>query len=257
MKVFHVIFVFLCFCNSSIASEKLVVASDIWCPYICDDKQSPGYIVELVRDVLQQNNIDFKFESLPLARAMQFAASNQVDMVLGLTNKHITEHKLAKSSLSVGQVSLDYFVATDNPWRYASHQELIKYLGKDKKIGIVKGYSYGDFFNALIKSKPELFYVSHGNSPLEINLNLLNLGRIDILIGNNNTVSYNAGPESRLNLVHAGNDDEIGLIYVGFAPYIKPAIIQMLDQGIVDYRKSGKLKILLDKYGITDWQSHM
>jgi polar amino acid transport system substrate-binding protein len=236
---------------------KLTVASDSWCPYICDDQQSPGYIVELVRDVFQQNNINFKFESLPLARAMRFAESNQIDIVLGLTKEQIVEHKLGKSSLSVGRTSLDFFVTADNPWRYNSNAELIKYLGQNKKIGIIKSYNYGDFFNALIKSKPELFYVSHGNSPLEINLNLLNLGRIDILIGNNNTVSYNAGPESRLNLVHAGNDDEIGLIYVGFAPYIKPAIIQMLDQGIVDYRKSGKLKILLDKYGITDWQSHM
>jgi polar amino acid transport system substrate-binding protein len=255
MKYFCVILTFFYFCNLSWASVRLVVASDTWCPYICDDQQSPGYIVEIVRDIFHQNNISLKFESLPLARALQFVASNQTDIVLGLTEEQIIEHKLGKSQLSVGRPTLDYFVINGNPWRYTSNTELIKHLGDDKKIGIIKGYSYGEFFNNLIASRPHSFYVSHGNTPLDTNLNLLNAGRIDILIDNKYTVLFSAQPERRQNLVHAGTEGETGDIYVGFAPLLSTDYINMLDQGIIEYRKSGKLKVLLDKYNITDWQN--
>lgn len=266
MKFFCVTLTLLYFCNSSWASVRLVVASDTWCPYICDDQQSPGYIVEIVRDIFYQNNISLKFETLPLARAMQFVANNQTDMVLGLTEEQIVEHKLSKSQQSVGRPTLDYFVINGNPWRYTSNTELIKHLADDKKIGIIKGYSYGEFFNNLIESKPKYFYVSHGNAPLDTNLNLLNAGRIDILIDNKYTVLFSARSSAQpsaqpsaqaeliKNLVHAGTEGEAGGIYVGFAPRISTDYINLLDQGIIEYRKSGKLKVLLDKYGITDWK---
>jgi polar amino acid transport system substrate-binding protein len=258
MKFLYVTLTLLYFWNSSWASVRLVVASDTWCPYICDDQQSPGYIVEIVRDIFHQNNISLRFETLPLARAMQFVANNQTDMVLGLTEEQIIEYKLSKSQLSVGRPTLDYFVMNGNPWRYTSNTELIKHLGEDKKIGIIKGYGYGDFFNNLIESRPKYFYVSHGNTPLDTNLNLLNAGRIDILIDNKYTVLFSARsssqPELIKNLVHAGTGSESGGIYVGFAPHLSTDYINMLDQGIIEYRKSGKLKVLLDKYDITDWQ---
>jgi polar amino acid transport system substrate-binding protein len=262
MKFFYVILTLLYFCNSSWASVRLVVASDTWCPYICDDQQLPGYIVEIVRDIFHQNNISLRFETLPLARAIQFVANNQTDMVLGLTEEQIIEYKLSKSQLSVGRPTLDYFVINGNPWRYTSNTELIKHLGEDKKIGVIKGYSYSDFLNNLIESRPEYFYVSHGNAPLDTNLNLLNAGRIDILIDNKYTVLFSARssprsspqPELRKNLVHAGTGGESEGIFVGFAPHLSTDYINMLDQGIIEYRKSGKLKVLLDKYDITDWQ---
>jgi polar amino acid transport system substrate-binding protein len=260
MKFFCITLTLFYFCSSSWASVRLVVASDNWCPYICDDQQSPGYIVEIVRDIFHQNNISLKFETLPLARAMQFVANNQTDMVLGLTEEQIIEHKLSKSQLSVGRPTLDFFVINGNPWRYTSNTELIKHLADDKKIGIIKGYSYGEFFNNLIESRPKYFYVSHGNTPLDTNLNLLNAGRIDIIIDNKYTVLFSAqsSAQSELikNLVHAGTEGEGegGGIYVGFAPHLSTDYINMLDQGIIEYRKSGRLKVLLNKYGITDWK---
>jgi hypothetical protein len=45
-----------------------------------------------------------------------------------------------------------------------------------------------------------------------------------------------------------------GGIYVGFALHLSTDYINMLYQGIIEYRKSGKLKVFLNKYDITDWQ---
>lgn len=254
MKTFYTILALLYFCNSSLASVTLVVVSDTWCPYICDDPQSPGYIVELVRDVFKQKNIRINLESVSLARALYLTASNKTDMVLGVTEVQIIEHKLGINTLSVGRSRNDFFVNIGNPWRYTSHSELLNHLGDDKKIGVVKGYNYGDFFDKLMQSTPSIFQVSHGNSPLSTNINMLNAGRIEILIGNQHTVLHSTEPELRQNLIYAGTDNESKLIFVGFAPDIEPEYIKILDKGIIKYRKSGKLKILLDKYDIADWQ---
>jgi polar amino acid transport system substrate-binding protein len=238
-------------------AEKLTVGSDIWCPYICEDSQQPGYIVELVGDIYGQHNISLKFETIPLARALDLARQNEIDMVLALTDDHILEYQLIRNKVAIGSFSNDFFVYGNNTWRFTSINELVKKLEGGTKLGVIQGYTYGDEINTLIETQGRFFHISHGNNPLQDNLKMLEVGRLNIVLDSKNTVFYQAAKSKQQNLLYAGTEGKDVRLYLGYARKLALKYPDMLDQGIIEYRKSGKLKILLNKYGIYDWQTEV
>lgn len=246
-------FILLFFMSFPNKANTLKIASDIWCPYICEDKKNPGYIIELIYDIFEPHDINVEFDKAPLARGIKLVKSNEIDMVLGLTDEHITQNKLNKSNVSVGVFSNDFFVNGNNKWRFKSNSDLSIYLSSGSKIGIIKGYEYGNFINLLINEKPNYFHISHGGSPLLQNIDMLYKNRIDILLDTKNTVLYNTQSNNN-KLIYAGTQGDPVFLYIGLSDSINPEYKKMLDEGIVSFRKSGKLAILLNKYGISDWE---
>lgn len=238
----------------SIKAAQLNVASDIWCPYICEDPNNPGYIVELVNQIYAENNVTTRFETIPLARAINLAQKNQINLVLGLTKAHLKSNSLQNFSLSVGSFSNDLYVKKGNNWRFTSPKNLIDYLKKGNKVGIIRGYVYGEFFDLLFASNPEYFHVAHGDSPLLSNLEMLNMGRISILLDTKNTILHEASPHIKPNLVYAGTEGENVPLYIGFSPNTPSEYTDMLNNGIVSFRQTKRLNQLLNKYGIEDWK---
>jgi len=252
MHFFYLFFI-LIFTFSSNANT-LKVVSDIWCPYICEDYKNPGYIVELIRDIFAQNNINIKFEIVPLARAIKLTKNNKVDMVLALTDEHIIKNELNKNNISIGSFANDFFVAEGNRWRYISENDLSLFLSEGNKLGIIKGYEYGKYIHMLQKEKPEYFHMSHGESPLLMNIDMLNKKRINILLDTKNTVIFKMKNETN-KLIYAGTQGDNIPLYIGFSESISPKYKLLLDEGITHFRKSGKLAVILNKYGISDWET--
>ena len=107
---------FLVICASiftkPVQAKVLVVASDEWCPYICDDTHLPGFLVEIVTEIAASNGVTVKFALTPLARALDLSQKGEVDILLGLTLQHINDFKLQKSHLSFGGLYNDCLLYT-------------------------------------------------------------------------------------------------------------------------------------------------
>jgi len=242
-----------CFQNKTYAKE-IIMASDIWCPYICQDPQKPGYIVEMLNDILQEKQFIVRNETIPLARAIMLLKNDKVDIVLGLTQQHIDHHQLISSTMPVGIFANDFFVKSNNAWQFTSVAELAEYASKNHNIGIIKGYFYGQSIEELIAEKPNLFSYAHGDFPLNQNINRLMSGHIDIILDSKNAVLSEV---KRLNIAplnYAGTQGKSSQLYVALSKIIDVQLLQVIDQGIIDYRNSGKLDKLLTNYGISDWQ---
>lgn len=239
--------------NLSYAKE-ISVASDIWCPYICQDTLKPGYIVEMLSDILNKKNFTIKNETMPLARAIKFLKSGDIDIVLGLTQQHIDHHKLTYSNISVGDFANDFFVNNNNFWRFSTVEKLEEYASEGHKIGIIKGYLYGLEISKLIAKRPELFSYSYGNSPLYQNIERLKSARIDILLDSKNTVFSELKRLKTSALIYAGTQGTKEKLYIAISKTIDPQLLQIIEQGIIEYRRSGRLVRLLASYGISDWQ---
>ncbi len=242
-------------CSSSLTYAKdIIIASDIWCPYICQDAKKPGYIVEMMNDILADKKFHPKNEMMPLARAIKYLQSGDVDIVLGLTQQHIDHHLLIRSNMSVGTFANDFFVDSTNPWRYSTIEQLEEYANNDHPIGIIKGYFYGDVISELIAKNPNLFSYSHGNAPLQQNIKRLKSGRISILLDSKNTILNEVKRLNISTLSYAGTQGSESELYVGLSSNADKELLQIIDHGISQYRLSGKLDKLLENYGITDWQ---
>ncbi|SEL55372.1 polar amino acid transport system substrate-binding protein [Colwellia chukchiensis] len=56
------------------------------------------------------------------------------------------------------------------------------------------------------------------------------------------------------NIIHAGHQGKKTELYIAIANAKAARLQGILNSGIRDFRRSGKLKPLLTKYGLNDWQ---
>ena len=97
-----------------------------------------------------------------------------------------------------------------------------------------------------------------GDDALPKLLKMLQAGRIDAILEDVSVMSYalitNGVPSGQV--VSAGASGEANDLYIVFAPG-KENSKKYSDQfsaGIVELRKSGKLKQILDRYSVKDWK---
>ena len=241
----------LCFASLTCHGQTLKIASDDWCPYICDNKEKPGYIVEIIKKVMAEHRIDVEFEVMPLGRAFLEVENNHLDMVLALTEVHIKEHSLIASDVIIGDYANDFFVLSDNPFRFKNIDQL-----KSELLGVVESYEYGANLDAFIRLHPEKVHIAHGRSPLQQNINMLLKGRLSVVLDTKNTVQFFLHQQNISNVIYAGTQGPTAPLYIGFNPRLSnlPTLQQYLSNGLEELRTTGQLKQLLQRYGIADWQ---
>ena len=235
-------------------AKTLTVVSDEWCPYICDDRVLPGFLVEIVKEIARDNALEVKFTLMPLARALNLAQKGQVDILLALTSQHIAELQLQQSQLSFGGLYNDFYVRAINPWRFQSIAHLSATLKDNVILGTINGYHYGEQLNQLLKSNTAHVFPASGNSPLEKQLKMLQMGRLDILLDSRFTVQYQLSKLPKSSIIYAGSQGDFTPLFLGFSSLLSKEKVQLFDNGLMTLRQSGKLDTILAKYALTDWQ---
>lgn len=235
-------------------AKTLTVVSDEWCPYICDDRVLPGFLVEIVKEIARDNALAVKFTLMPLARALNLAQKGQVDILLALTSQHIADLQLQQSQLSFGCLYNDFYVRAGNPWRFQSIAHLSATLKDNAILGTINGYHYGEKLNQLLRSNTAHVFPASGNSPLAKQLKMLQMGRLDILLDSRFTVQYQLSTLTKSSIIYAGSQGDLTPLFLGFSSLLSKEQVQLFDNGLMTLRRSGKLDTILAKYALTDWQ---
>ncbi|WP_019029729.1 substrate-binding periplasmic protein [Colwellia piezophila] len=235
-------------------AKALTVVSDEWCPYVCDDRALPGFLVEIVHEIARDNALKIQFSLMPLARALKLAKKNKVDILLALTPQHIADFQLQKSQLSFGGLYNDFYVRAGHSWRFQSMTHLSSTLKDNAILGTINGYHYGEQLNQLLRSNTEHVYRASGYSPLKKLLKMLQMSRLDILIDSRFTVQYQLSKLSESPIIYAGTQGDFTPLFLGFSSLLSKEQVQLFDSGLMTLRQSGKLDAILAKYALTDWQ---
>jgi len=242
-----------------------VVASDEWCPYICDDTHLPGFLVEIVTEIAASNGVKVRFALTPLARALDLTKKGKIDILLGLTSQHIDDFQLKKSHLIFGGLYNDFYVRASDPWRFKSIIDLEVALKNNAILGTINGYEYGDNIGSLLKDNATHIFSASGNSPLQKQLKMLRLGRLDILLDSRFTVQYQlsklvnessqvkASGTPNSAIIYAGTEGDFTPLFLGFSPLLGKEQLQLFDNGLMNLRENGRLNKILAKYGVIDW----
>lgn len=239
---------------SQLQAKTFLIASDEWCPYVCDDDVLPGFLVEVLNEIADKNKLDTTFSFIPLARALSLSQKSEVDIVLALTQQHISNYKLQQSKQSFGGLYNDFYVLSDNNWRYKNTKDLAEELSKNNILGTISGYQYGDEISQLISTKQANVFAASGNSPLDKQLKMLHMGRVDIVLDSRFTVQYQLSKLPYTNIIHAGTQGTFTPLYLGYSSSMTDELIDTFDRGLLSLRASGRLAKILAKYGISDWQ---
>jgi len=234
-------------------AERLEVVADVWCPFNCQpDAPLPGYVVELLKAVFPDDNIDYRV--LPWKRALLQTRN-------GLSSAAIaaTQYMAVQEHLQIGQESIGYsydclYVAAGSPLKYQGRADDLNAL---RRLGIVLGYDYSEGLGEWLarpSNKAKVFSES-GDEPAARNLRKLSRGYLDGMIEDRSVMNYLLlNSEFAGRVVSAGCNQSLPL-YVAFAPQQAKGAERaaQLDRGIVALRQSGELARILAKYGLQDW----
>jgi polar amino acid transport system substrate-binding protein len=230
-------------CCFTVSAKTIQIASDVWCPYICETQ--PGYLVEIAQRAFETQGEQVIFVPMPFNRALKEAKSGNIDAVLAISPSAATEYDLLTGETIVGQVSNDFFVVNHNPWTYKKLSDL-----SSQSISVIKGYDYGQILASYLTTHPQVSW-SVGEDPLSMNIIRMIKGRHQITVGNRYVIEYTARQLKLADKIkYAGSMAETINLYVGFN-INQQAKQQQFDLGVKVLKASGEYQKILDKYQIS------
>jgi len=269
-----------------ITSEELNISMNEFCPYHCTDskgewdKEYPGYVYEIYDEIYSSAGYYFKATQYPFFRGMQSAYKGIVDAVSGpikIKSKHEMDMKIRKNEntgyiyskliYSKEPISLYhsscFFGRRDMEWKYKGLQSLSPY-----KMAAVKDFDYGVELNNFIeveasKKNTQRVQLMFGNDIPVRYFKMLSRNRVDLVLLDLQVGLYTIMKMEEEQQLEKGSMKLLGCteqgrryLYVGFSPE-RPEksrlLAQVFDKGIHRLRSSGRLKLILDKYGLSDW----
>lgn len=236
-------------------AETLTMLADYWCPYTCSPESNrPGFMVEIAKEIFEPEGFKVEYTIRNWARAVADTKVGKYNAVIGANVGDVEGFILPNVPQGI---AINYFWARkDSRFFYKDIASL-----KGNKVGVINGYSYGSKeIDLPIARHNSSFVIVSGEDALPKLMKMTEAKRIEGFIENPyvledlvlTSMKQFAGkfkPVSN-NIVR-----EVEL-YIAFSPakHNSKKLALFLSEGMNKIRKSGKLKNILDKYGIKDWK---
>jgi len=234
------------------SAKKILVVADPWCPYNCDQSSHDlGFMVDVAREVLSAHGYEVSYLNMPWLDAMRASRSGQADAVIGAGPSEAKDMVLAGEPL--GQNKTCLYTRSDDPYQYRPGQSL-----KGRRLGVASGYLYGDGLDQYIdanRAEYNLVQFAGGTKPLLENYRKLVDRRIDTVVENFLVMEFSVR-KYRLTGVKLAGCDEASTLHIAFSPKRADSghLAELINQGVRDLRRSGRLKEILARYNTTDWK---
>lgn len=248
------VFLLCFFISLPIKAATITMTSDLWCPYTCDPhSENPGYIVEVTREIFEKKGYKVDYKTINWARAVSETKDGNFSVLLGASRADVPGFILP--TLPVGMSANYFWVRKDSSWNYKNIESL-----KNKKIGVINTYTYGDEVDAQVQNRHKSYVIISGNDALLKIIKMTDVKRLDGFVENPFVLNYifKDFPQYK-NLFknvsrNIANDPEL---FVAFSPakIESKKYAGIFSEGMKQLRKSGRLKIILEKYGIGDWDN--
>lgn len=144
-----------------------------------------------------------------------------------------------------------FFIKAESSWKYEGIDSL-----KAIKLGVVKDYAYSEEVDSYITANPSGINAFSGDDALDKGIKLLIADRIGAFIDDDIVVPEFLKKTDQTSKVKVASCLEPDSIYIAFSPANSKSqqYADLLAEGTKKLRTSGKLKEILDKYGIKDWK---
>lgn len=237
-------------------SDTLKIATDEWCPYDCIPEQNNGkvgYLGDLLVETMKARGHNVEFVKVNYARGLELVREGKLDGTMACFREEAPDFIFPDFPL--GKSNSTFFSLKNSSWKYTGAES----LKEAKMIGIIDGYDYVDpTVMKYLNENPNNVLAMKGEKPLERLLEMLISGRITTIIEDKSVLEYKISQMGKADLVEiSGVTDAVIDVFSSFSPKIKNSkeYAKILSEETIKMRKDGRLQILLDKYGIKDWQS--
>lgn len=233
-------------------AETIVLKADRWCPFNCDsteiNKKENGYMIDVARIVFERKGHNVVYQVDSWSNSIKSVRSGNATGLVATTKADAPD--LIYPEKSMGSSKECFYVKASDKWDFIGIETL-----KNKKIGTVESYAYSGELTAFMIDHPEQLIKATGSSPLDMNIENLNSGKVNTFIENPFVFNFYAEKKKiRDNYADAGcteGDD----LYIGFSPSNPKSkeFAKMLTEGIQELRKDGTLDKIITKYSLKEW----
>ena len=237
-------------------SDTLRIATDEWCPYDCIAGQNDGkvgYLGDLLVETMKVRGHKVEFVEVNYTRGLELVREGKLDGTMACFREEAPDFIFPDFPL--GKSNSTFFTLKDSSWSYTG----IESLKQAKMIGIIDGYDYVDpTVMEYLNKKTNNVLAMKGEKPLERLIEMLISGRITTIIEDKIVLEYKITQMDKVDLIKiAGVTDSVIDVFASFSPKKKKSkeYAKILSEETIKMRKDGRLQVLLDKYGIKDWQA--
>lgn len=234
------------------ADKEIVVVADEWCPFNCSDESlDQGFMIDMAREVLSAALYSVKYQTKPWTSAIMDVKGGAFDAIVGASREEAEGMVLVEEPL--GENKNCFYTRLDDPFIYKPTVNL-----QSRRLAVAAGYLYGhplDDYIAKQRVNFNLLQLASGERPLLINVRKLRDKRVDTLVENVHVMDYSLR-KYRMTGVRLAGCDQPTPIYMAISPKRGDAakIASTMAQGIRKLRKTGRMREILAKYGLSDWK---
>ncbi|MGB9802103.1 MAG: substrate-binding periplasmic protein, partial [Arcobacter sp.] len=212
-----------------------------------------GYVGDLLVEAMKARGHKVEFVEVSYTRGLELVREGKLDGTMACFREEAPDFIFPDFPL--GKSNSTFFTLKDSSWKYTGTQS----LKQATMIGVIDGYDYVDpTVMEYLNTKPNNVLAMKGEKPLERLLEMLLSGRITTIIEDKSVLEYKITQMGKSDLVKvSGVTDSVIDVFASFSPKIKNSkeYAKILSEETIKMRKDGRLQVLLEKYGIKDWQS--
>lgn len=262
--VSYIICLFSLFCLQGLSQAQtkalnypktISIVADEWCPINCEpDSTSPGYMIEIVKEIFEKRGFNIEYRTMSWTRALSRVREGEDHLVVGAYPEDASDFIFPEEPL--GHTCEVFYINSSSGWSYRDVNSFANI-----KLGVIRGYSYGPEIDAHIhryRVNPNMVHALSGDKALERLVHLLSQDRINVLVENEYVMEYflQSHPQYKSKLKKSSNAYKHRFVYAAFSPSKKESkeYSLILSSGIREMRQSGRLQEILQKYSIDDWK---
>jgi polar amino acid transport system substrate-binding protein len=245
---------FAVFSVTSASADLITLRADSWCPYNCDPANSEylGSLIDVAKVAFEKSGHTVEYQILPWERAVNETRTGKFNGIVGAFHENAPDFIFPEHAQ--GSVRIAFWVKKTNPWKFTGIDSL-----KDQVVGVISGYSYKEPMDSYVnknKSDKKKIYVITGENPEFTGIKMLLAGRFPIFLENEAIMEFDTkqlGVSGELLSVGGFPREPI---YIAFSPADPKSkeYAKILSDAMIEMRKSGELKKILDKYDMVDWE---
>lgn len=235
-------------------ADTISLRSDSWCPYNCaPDAKKLGYGIEVLKAIFEKEGHTLDYQLMNWTRSIERGRAGDHTAIIGARKEEAPDFIFPTEP--IGNQGNKLAILKDSTFSYNGTTSLA-----DKRLAVIQSYSYNDTIDAYVKKNAGnkmLIDAATGDDALEKNLSKLVAGRVDVVIDDSSVLTYKINEMQISDQVKLVNEaSEPTAIYVAFSPKNPKAkdYAALFDKGIEELRTNGKLRAILDRYGLADWK---
>ena len=247
----------LIFLNTFISSaDTIKISADPWMPFTgIANSKAEGFMIDIAREAFKLEGYKLEYINETWIRSIANAKRDVIHGIAGTDKREVPKFIFGKEAL--GMTINNFYTLKSSTWTFESVDSL-----ENQTLGVVRAYSYGNIIDNYIKkyeaNSNHIQFVSSEEVLDDLFKKLLHR-RISCLVDQGQVLDYylKENPEAAKQVRFAGIEGFYEPIYIAFSPKNPKSqdYADALDSGIQKLRKSGRLKEILKKYGLKDWQT--